>query len=601
MAETTYKHPEETRFRAAFDQETKRLAESGKVFGPNDSGYNALQTNIAYYSKGGEGYNIGYKDYQLQQSQLKAKELGITPAQLVENPNLATDPEALAKYTGGTYNGTSYAPGSTAWAAMQAPQAPIPGAANQPPPLPDPNAISKKYEEAFNDAKASGVTSPTDYTGASSMYKTFIPDQPSQAGDFVSQDPYLNTVMKGYQDYMSQENQRTSLVQEYQNLLKSSGIEGIDAELINMKKVIEGSEDDLRTEITKAGGFATDSQVMALTNARNKQLIKNYNTLLDTRSSKESYLNNMMNLTAQDRQAADKRFEMMTNFGLKMVEINQTMKKNAIDTIDRVAKTMGWDGVYQSTGGNAQLISQIERTYGMPQGSLAIAAQRDYDKRIADEQEKAWNVQYKALQSEKLSQDIDFATEDRPLDTQEKQLGIQEKKLGLSLKAEQIKTEQAQRANIYSQIAEKNKKPIEEQVKQDKLVQSQVSKASTVLQKAKEASSLISGFSTGLAAMTGFIPGTPAKNLQGKIDTIKANLGFDALQEMRNNSPTGGALGSIAVQELEMLQSTVASLDTGQKPSQLRQSLTDVQTHYINWLATVGYSVAPTGDIIQIK
>lgn len=51
-----------------------------------------------------------------------------------------------------------------------------------------------------------------------------------------------------------------------------------------------GSEDDLRTEITKAGGFATQSQILGLTNARNRQLIKNYNTLLDTRNAKEKYL-----------------------------------------------------------------------------------------------------------------------------------------------------------------------------------------------------------------------------------------------------------------------------------------------------------------------
>ena len=72
-----------------------------------------------------------------------------------------------------------------------------------------------------------------------------------------------------------------------------------------MKNIIEGSEDDIRMEITKAGGFATDSQVLALTNARNKQLIKNYNTLLDTRNSKEKYLQTAIGLEQQDRQAAD--------------------------------------------------------------------------------------------------------------------------------------------------------------------------------------------------------------------------------------------------------------------------------------------------------
>jgi hypothetical protein len=52
-----------------------------------------------------------------------------------------------------------------------------------------------------------------------------------------------------------------------------------------------------------------------------------------------------------------------------------------------------------------------------------------------------------------------------------------------------------------------------------------------------------------------------ARSNYSAVKTIQANLGFDALQAMRDASPTGGALGQVAVQELEMLQSTVANLD----------------------------------------
>src|SRR5690606_21711772 len=69
------------------------------------------------------------------------------------------------------------------------------------------------------------------------------------------------------------------------------------------------------------------------------------------------------------------------------------------------------------------------------------------------------------------------------------------------------------------------------------------------------------------------IPGTEAKNLETDLETIKANLGFAELQAMRDASPTGGALGAIAVQELTALQSTIASLDQAQSPSQLRARL----------------------------
>jgi hypothetical protein len=69
------------------------------------------------------------------------------------------------------------------------------------------------------------------------------------------------------------------------------------------------------------------------------------------------------------------------------------------------------------------------------------------------------------------------------------------------------------------------------------------------------------------------LPGTQAKDLQRQIDTVVANLGFKELQEMRNNSPTGGALGQVSERENELLQAVVASLKQDQSPEQLVQNL----------------------------
>lgn len=90
-----------------------------------------------------------------------------------------------------------------------------------------------------------------------------------------------------------------------------------------------------------------------------------------------------------------------------------------------------------------------------------------------------------------------------------------------------------------------------------------------------------------IGKVSSFIPQTPAYNLEKKIDSVKAALGFDTLQAMRDASPTGGALGQVAVRELEFLQAKVASLDVGQSPSQLKQHLQEVQAHYKKWRAAV--------------
>lgn len=86
-----------------------------------------------------------------------------------------------------------------------------------------------------------------------------------------------------------------------------------------------------------------------------------------------------------------------------------------------------------------------------------------------------------------------------------------------------------------------------------------------------------------MGSLMAMAPGTGAYRLYGLIDTIKANIGFDRLQQMREASPTGGALGQVAVRELDFLQSVIANLDPGQGQDRLIENLKKVKTHYQNW------------------
>jgi hypothetical protein len=95
------------------------------------------------------------------------------------------------------------------------------------------------------------------------------------------------------------------------------------------------------------------------------------------------------------------------------------------------------------------------------------------------------------------------------------------------------------------------------------------------------------GYTTAGVAGALNIPGTEGRDLETALTTIKANLGFDRLQQMRDASKTGGALGQVAVKELEALQSTVASLDRGQSPDKLRENLQDIKYYYDRWSKAV--------------
>jgi len=92
---------------------------------------------------------------------------------------------------------------------------------------------------------------------------------------------------------------------------------------------------------------------------------------------------------------------------------------------------------------------------------------------------------------------------------------------------------------------------------------------------------------TGFGSWLSILPGSSAYDLKKAIDQIKANIGFQELNAMRAASPTGGALGQIAVQELNMLQSVLGSLDTAQSESQLKENLNSIKTHFKNWKAAV--------------
>lgn len=76
-----------------------------------------------------------------------------------------------------------------------------------------------------------------------------------------------------------------------------------------------------------------------------------------------------------------------------------------------------------------------------------------------------------------------------------------------------------------------------------------------------------------LGGMTEGIGGTPAHDLQNTLKTIKANIGFDRLQEMRDNSPTGGALGSVSENENKLLQSVWGALEQSQTTAQFKENL----------------------------
>jgi hypothetical protein len=115
---------------------------------------------------------------------------------------------------------------------------------------------------------------------------------------------------------------------------------------------------------------------------------------------------------------------------------------------------------------------------------------------------------------------------------------------------------------------------------------SKITSLSSVQTAIADAKRLISDKTTGkVGYVLKRIPDEPANALASTLTTITANLAFDKLQDMRNNSPTGGALGNVSNLELESLKSAVANLNQSLDAESLRKNLSTVEAIYSRILA----------------
>lgn len=97
------------------------------------------------------------------------------------------------------------------------------------------------------------------------------------------------------------------------------------------------------------------------------------------------------------------------------------------------------------------------------------------------------------------------------------------------------------------------------------------------------------------------MPGSRATDYAAKLDTLKANIGFDRLQKMRDESPTGGALGQVSEMELRQLNAALGSLEQNQSPQQLQENLKRIRDHYIRAVSALEAEYAAAGIDISSK
>ena len=191
----------------------------------------------------------------------------------------------------------------------------------------------------------------------------------------LAQDPYYQQWVKDKEEYNSVTNQTKTFVDSYKEFMSEYDIPELNTEMLNIKNVIDGNEDMVRLEVQAANGFATEGQITAMTNARNKSLIKNYNDLVARKESAMEMVNNMMKFTAMDREYATNAILQKLNFDEKMIEFRDKMVSAANEAYSKVVTAMGYSGLVQSLQGDPSAISTVEKSLGMQPGQLQQTAE----------------------------------------------------------------------------------------------------------------------------------------------------------------------------------------------------------------------------------
>lgn len=264
--------------------------------------------------------------------------------------------------------------------------------------------LSKKYLDFYNSKK--GTEAPATNPRQDIQDATQQPQVQNPEQSFIDNYFSLNPVAKQLYDYtqqvLSPQSTQQTFMQQYQDLTAQAGIPALQTQLMNVQNVMDGTEDDIRTEITKAGGFATESQIQALTGARNKTLLHQANLLSNQLQAQQEYVNNVMQFSEADRAEVEKQIEQKTNLLSNLSNMEDKINSAAKDNFNQIIQTQGYGGLYGALQGDPQLMSQAEKILGLGEGGLAKAAA--YIKPLTAE-EKLQNENL-TLQNQKLKQDL---------------------------------------------------------------------------------------------------------------------------------------------------------------------------------------------------
>lgn len=243
------------------------------------------------------------------------------------------------------------------------------------------DALNQKYQGLFGALK--GNQTPDQASQARTAIQT-LAEQSSNAKDpaYGAITGAMQPIMQSLTQVLANINNpaltATSLQSEYNDLRSQYNLPAMNSQMMNLQNVMNGTIDDVRDEVTASGGTATESQVQAIAAARNKTILKQYNSLSTQYDAAQTNVQAMMQYATADQSNAMQRQQMtatvtgtLASIQNQMLQMGMTMQNNARQAVQYNVTQMGYQGLAQSAQSNPQMLGYYENMLGLAPGTLS--------------------------------------------------------------------------------------------------------------------------------------------------------------------------------------------------------------------------------------
>lgn len=201
-------------------------------------------------------------------------------------------------------------------------------------------------QEAFS--KATGAPPQTQGEASSAIQGLMGNGNPTavqNATSFLNNNPTIQSALAQVTQALEPTN-TTATLQTYVNQLQADQgiLSGLNTQMMNLNNIMNGTPDDIRSEVTAANGFATDSQVMAMSTARNNTLLKQANLLQNQVDSAKQSISNDTNLLDEEQKIASEQFSENATIYNAAQNLMTQQQKASTDGINMLIQSVGLSG-----------------------------------------------------------------------------------------------------------------------------------------------------------------------------------------------------------------------------------------------------------------